>query len=153
MSPRTKKTAPPKVETDGLDELSDDELAAKVAERYPDYDAEKIAEAVANHRDEVIADLRSGDDNGEDTPDGEEPEIGDRHPIADAPVADTAAEFPTEWHRDQYVSDLGREIDGAKLQVEELTAMGDAISPDALAEAQERVDNAKAELARVKKAK
>lgn len=45
-------------EPDGLDELSDEDLAAKVAERYPDYDAETIATAIAEKRDEVVADLR-----------------------------------------------------------------------------------------------
>lgn len=43
---------------DGLDDLSDEDLAAKIAELYPDEDSEKIAAAIAADRAAVIAGLR-----------------------------------------------------------------------------------------------
>jgi hypothetical protein len=72
-------------------------------------------------------------------------------PIAEAPSADMDAEFPTPWHRESYLANLEREIEGAKLRVEELTEFG--VTDDVLAAANEMVENAAAELARVKKAK
>lgn len=45
-----------------------------------------------------------------------------------------ASEFPTAWHRERYIADLEREVEGAKRRVAELQAMPGA-SPRAHEEA------------------
>lgn len=58
------------------------------------------------------------------------------------------SEFPTPWHRETYIDGLEREVAGAKRRIEEL-AETDA-TEQTITDAKAALENARAELARVK---
>jgi hypothetical protein len=53
---------------DGLDDLSDEDLAAKVIEAFPDSDPDTVAAAIVDDRAQVIADLRNPEAAEDDAP-------------------------------------------------------------------------------------
>lgn len=61
------------------------------------------------------------------------------------------SEFPTAWHRERYIADLEREVEGAERRVAELKELGDNVVASTMDAAKEAVANAKAELERAKK--
>jgi hypothetical protein len=63
------------------------------------------------------------------------------------PQVGAGKEFPTDWHRDRYLEDLEREVLGAQRRVEELKVL--TADPELLAQAEQQVANARAELKRL----